>query len=363
MDLATRRLEQQWLLEPCARPEDVVASLLAVQSQDFLGAKWAVAQRTLGGDDAAVQQAYDDGRLLRTHVLRPTWHFVTPANLRWLLQLTAPRVHAGNAYYYRQHGLDATAAKRSNARITKALSGGKHLTRTELAAAIGARGDVPNGNRLAYFLMRAELDGLICSGPLRGKQHTYALLEERAAGASALPRDEALALLAHAYVTGHGPAQVQDLAWWSGLTLADAKRAFEANDRLERTVIDDATYWHAPASSRPPRKTPIVHLLPNYDELLIAFQDRSAMIDPHVTPKADVLSAHFVTVNGRIVGGWRRTLSRRHVAVHARLLRQLSASERRGLDAAAARYAQSLGLALRLEVEQVQPTARRAGMR
>jgi len=286
--------------------------------------------------------------------MRPTWHFVVPADLFWLLDLTAPRLHARNAYYYRRAGLDAALVKRSNARIVKALSRGKHLTRDELGRVLHGLDGAISGERLAYFVTRAELDALICSGAMRGKQHTYALLEERAPRTRALGRDEALARISQRYVSGHGPAQAQDLAWWSGLTVADAKRGFEAGrDKLERTVIDGKTYWFArkrPVSRRP---GPVVHLLPNYDELVIAFKDRSAMLDPRVTPRTSVLSAHFVVINGRIVGGWRRTLDKSEVVIAARLLRRLTAAERKGLDAAAARYARSLGLAFRLEAEVV----------
>jgi len=221
LDLARQRLEQQRLSgAPYARPEQVVEGLLAVQSQDYLGAKWALAQRTVGGDDAAVQKAFQEGRFLRTHVLRPTWHFVAPRDIRWLLALTAPRVHALNAYYYRKHGLDAASVKRSNARIVKALSSGTHLTREELGQVLAVGKTALSGERLAYFIMRAELDALICSGAMRGKRHTYALLEERVAPAETLARDEALARIARWYVIGHGPAQARDLAWWSGLSVA-----------------------------------------------------------------------------------------------------------------------------------------------
>ena len=360
-NLAYRRLEQQHLAgPPCPRPEEVVESLLAIQSQDFAGAKWAVAQRTLAGDDAAVQEAFQDGRILRTHVMRPTWHFVARANIRWLLALTAPRVHAVNAYYYRKHGVDAASVKRSNARIAKALSRGTHLTREELGREIADRDGALTGDRLASFIMRAELDALICSGAMRGKQHTYALLEERTSPTQALARDEALARLARCYVGGHGPAQALDLAWWSGVTLADAKRGLEASSgTLERAVIDEKTYWFAPTVPVKRKQALAVHLLPNYDELVIAFKDRSAMLDPGITPITSVLSAHFVTVGGRIVGGWRRTLAKGEVVIAAQLLRKLTATERAGLEAAAARYARSLGLAFQLTCVPAPPSGPR----
>jgi len=351
-DLARWRLQQQGLVTPsCQQPEEVVGHLLAVQAQDYLGARWAVAQRTPELSDAAVQQAFLEGKILRTHVLRPTWHFVTPRDIRWLLRLTAPRVHALNAYYYRQHGMDAKVVQRANERIEKALSGGRHLTREELAREIDGAGRIA-GDRLASFIMQAELDGLICSGVMRGKQHTYALLEERVAPGPSPSRDEALAELARRYVSGHGPASAADLAWWAGLTQTDAKRGFEAaGAHVERMQLEDETYWFAPDAPATRWRRPRVHLLPNYDELVIAFKERKAMLDPGITPKTDVLSAHFVVVDGRIVGGWRRTMTPREVVIVAQLLRPLGALEREGLDQAAASYATSLGLGLRLAVE------------
>jgi hypothetical protein len=352
-DLARQRLIQQRLLgAPHERPEQVVESLLAVQSQDYAGAKWAIAQRTASPSDAEVEAAFQAGRILRTHVLRPTWHFVAPADIRWLLELTGPRVHAANAYYYRLHGLDAAAVKRSNGRIVKALGQGQHLTRTELGRVLGEPDAEAKGDRLACLIMRAELDGLIASGGLRGKQHTYALLEARAPRAAKRTRDEALAELARRYVSGHGPARAHDLAWWSGLTVSDAKRGLEAcGSMLERTSIDGTTLWHAPAPAVPRQRGPVVHLLPNYDELLVAFKDRTALLEPNTVPRTSALSGHFVVVDGRIVGGWRRSVTPREVIVTAQLLRPLTSAESKGLERAATRYAQSLGLSCRLENE------------
>jgi hypothetical protein len=359
MDLAKHRLLQQRLLgAPCARPEDVVEGLLAVQAQDFQGAKWALSQRTEDADDASAQQAYDEGRILRTHVLRPTWHFVSRADIRWLLELSAPRVHAVNAYFYRYFGVDSALGKRSNSRIVKALERGGHLTRRELGRELGAlAGDAQAngvGDRLACLLMRAELDGLICSGTMRGKHHTYALLEERAPPSAKLGRDEALATLARRYVDGHGPAQARDLAWWSGFTIAEAKRALEAcGGSLTRTTLEGKTYFLSAAPPVARRRGPVVHLLPNYDELVVAFKDRSALLDPSVTPTSGVSLSHSVLVDGRIVGTWRRAVAAREIVIAVRLLRPLSSAEQRELGRAAARCAKSLGLACRLENELV----------
>ena len=202
-----------------------------------------------------VEQAFNDGQILRTHVLRPTWHFVAPEDIRWLLALSAPRIHAANAYYYRQAGLDAKTFAKSCAMIHRALEGGKTLTRAELAVHL-KRAKVPaDGLKLAYLMMHAELEGVICSGPRRGKQFTYALLDERVPATKPKTRDEALAELARRYFASHGPATVRDFAWWSGLTVKDAQQAIDSvRPRLESSTIGGVDATGAPKDQRRRRR-------------------------------------------------------------------------------------------------------------
>ena len=249
MDVAIQRLRNQRLVgRPFATPEEVVGWLGAVQAQDYAGAKWAIGQRSRAGTDADVERACADGRILRTHVLRPTWHFVLPDDVRWMLALTAPRVRAAMAYYDRKLALDGAAFRRSQAVLQKALAGRQGAdARGAGGGRSAAAGIEASGQRLGHIMMRAELDALITSGPRRGKQSTYALLDERAPGGRTLARDEALAELAGRYFASHGPALPQDFAWWSGLTVGDARRGIEsASPRLASATVDGKTYWHAP---------------------------------------------------------------------------------------------------------------------
>ncbi len=269
--------------------------------------------------DARVERAFEEGAILRTHVLRPTWHFVTPADIRWMLALTAPRVKAAMASYDRKLDLDAGVFRRSNAVLARALRGGAQLTRQELKGVLQRAGVAADGvQRLAHLVMRAELDGVICSGARRGRQFTYALLEERVARSAPLSREEALAELTRRYFTGHGPAQVQDFAWWSGLTMGDARTGLTlVKSELLHHVAAGKTYWYAssmPASRRPWRTA---LLLPLYDEYLIAYKDRSDALNPRrSTPEADrdPFAAPLV-VGGRVAGGWRSTLKKNSVIV------------------------------------------------
>ena len=188
--------------------------------------------------------------ILRTHLLRPTWHFITPADIRWVWSLTAPRVQAANTYMYRKLGLDNAAFRRSNDTLLRALQGGQHLTREELRDVLHATGVPAAGEfRMGYLMMRAELDGILCSRPRRGNQFTYALLDERVPPNAALNREEALASLAHRFFSSRGPASVQDFAKWSGVTATDAKKSLEAvKERLDSETADGKTYWFAPST-------------------------------------------------------------------------------------------------------------------
>jgi hypothetical protein len=348
-DIALRRLANQRLIgAPYATPVEAVRRLGAVQSQDYAGAKWAVGQRTADAADADIERALTDGAIVRTHVLRPTWHFVAAEDIRWMLALTAPRVRARMAPYNRQLGLDEKVFARSNAIIAEMLAGGKHLTRTELGVALQRTG-INTGQRLAHLMMHAELDALVCSGAHRGKEPTYALLEERVAPARAMERDEALAELATRYFTTHGPATAQDFAWWSGLLIGDARRGIESVESVfEREVIEGRTFWFigsVPASSR---AAPVAHLLPNYDEFFIGHKDRSALgervAESKIVVPAEAFIAHVVAVDGQLVGGWKRRGTARKAIVELRLVVDLTARERRAVEAQVERYGRFLGM-------------------
>jgi hypothetical protein len=347
--IADYRLRNQRLTgPPFEEPQHVVQWLTAVQSQDYAGAKWAIAQRVKESANDEIDKLFNDGKILRTHVMRPTWHFVMPADIRWMLRLTAPRVNAVSAYYYRKLELDDVLFRRSNAAIAKALRDRKQLTRGELAKVLKRAGIDADGLRLAYLILRAELDAVICSGALRGKQFTYALLDERVPECETMERDKTLAELTKRYFTSHGPALLRDYAWWSGLTMADAKAGIEmAKPHLDHRTVDGKTYWFGELGATTKTKAPLIHLLPNYDEYLIAYKDRGNSIDPslkkHLRPSDVVLNAHIIVLNGRVVGGWRRAIEKDKVTIIANLLLKLGKAEKGALSLAAERYGQFLG--------------------
>lgn len=350
LNICQQRLANQHLIkQTLEKPSDVVRLLGAVQAQDYHVAKWGVAQRARDTTDEAVEKEITEGAILRTHVLRPTWHFVAPADIRWMLALTAPRVKAILGYYDRELELDEAELRRSGAVLTKALQGGQQLTRAELSMALrSARIRTENTQRLARLIMHAELDGLICSGARRGKQFTYALLEERVPPAKALDRDAALFELAKRYFNTRGPATVEDFAWWSGLTKADARKGLHAAEsELEHEIIEGRGYWFPTPTSRK-TKSPVARLLPNYDEYFIGLKDRSAMLSTLRTSGLEAgvsfLGGHLITINGQVVGGWRRTSKGQTAIVELKVLTKLGDAERRAVARELRRFAEFLGL-------------------
>jgi hypothetical protein len=356
MEIAKQRLVYQRLVgEPGDAAEAAVRWLGAVQAQDYNAAKWALALRTRAVDSESIDQAFNAGAFLRTHVMRPTWHFVAPEDLRWLLALTRARVHAANAHMYRRLELTGQVRRHANALIGAALEGG-HATRPDLATILEANGIPARGQRLAYIMMQAELEGLVCSGPMHGRQHTYSLLEERVPAVAPLARDASLALLATRYFHSHGPALVRDFAWWSGLTIADATAAVEmVRSDLECANVDGKTYWTGGAADTVDTKEPVLHLLPNYDEHVVAYRNHSPSLDPAAvealrTRTDRPLDAHLVARNGLIVGGWKRTLDRQAAVAEVISLVTLKPRDRAALKVAAQAYGVFVGLPISVHI-------------
>lgn len=347
--IATHRLYSQQLVNTrFDTPSDIVAWLGAVQSQDYMGAKWAIAQRTNGLTDAAVEQAFDEGSILRTHALRPTWHFLTPADIRWILALTAPRVHALNGTYYRKCELDADVFARCHTVLTNALQGHQYRTRDELATVLQSAGITTDGLRLVYIMMHAELDQLICSGPRQGKQFTYSLMDERVPPAPALSPDDALPELAYRYFSSHGPATVKDFVWWSGLTVAQTKACLNLLGlRLNHDTFAGQTYYFTDNSPTAKLPSPTAYLLPNYDEAMGSYADHSPIIENRYARlwdrKHDVLT-HYLLIDGTIIGSWQRTLKKDTTIVQIKPFATLTDDQMQAITIAAYRLGSFLGL-------------------
>jgi hypothetical protein len=349
--IAAARLHRQFLAgeSPHSKADEVVRALCAVQSQDFAGARWALAMRSNGLDEAAVDAAFDRGDIVRTHVLRPTWHFVTPEDLQWMLSLTGPRIGRIMASYNRKLGLTPAVFRKSHRVIEKALSEKGSLTRPELKAELDrARIPTEGTQRLAHLVMQAEIDALVCSGPQRGKQSTYSLVAQRVKKSRMLHPDEALHELTVRYFASRAPATVRDFSWWSGLTMGECNRGIAmAGAGLQRFTLDDKSYLAPPDFELPLKAPATAHLLPNYDEYFIGFKDRSA-IGQRISSSAlvtggNALIAHVVLVDGQLVGGWRRGYDQGKTALRFELLVKLTRMEQLRVKRAVAHFAKYAG--------------------
>lgn len=327
----------------------MVRRLGAVQAQEYDAARWSLGQRSPGDDDATVEAALADGRVLRTHALRPTWHLLHPDDLRSVLTATAPGVQRINGTMYRQTGLDEDLRRRCTDLIGDALVGGAALTRAELGDVLARAGVVAEGMRLAYVVMHAELEGVVCSGPRRGRTHTYALVDERTPPRPAPPREEAVADLVERYVTSHGPATARDVQWWSSLSLREIGAALDAaGDRLVHEVVGDHDLWSA-AVERPDTAGPRAHLLQGYDEYFSYGPTKRLVAPPDGAPAPRTTALHAVVLDGVLAGRWRRTeRGRDAVEVAVQLYAPLADDDAEAVAEAAVRYGTFLGRSVTL---------------
>lgn len=265
-----------------------------------------------------------------------------------MLELTSPRVHTAVGTYYRQFELDDAVFAKTDTILAKALQEDKLLRKSDLVAVLQQNGYTGDDLRFAHMIMHAELQGVITSGPRKGKHFTYMLLDDRAPNARRLERDEALAELARRYFSSHGPATLKDYVWWSGLATADARAGIEmVKSALAQEVIAGETYWFADSGEYAGSDLPVVHLLPNYDEYLVAFTDRSAAFDTAVQIQLDargnILFSHILVIDGHVAGTWKRTIKKEDVMIALSMFRALSDVEREAVRVAANRYGEFVG--------------------
>ena len=348
LDIARWRLRSQHLVWPYAvSAGEAVASLLAVQAENPSQAAWAVASRTSDPDQAELAALLDDGNVVRTHVLRPTWHFVRAEDVGWLLDLTGPRVRRVTGQQLRNaHGLDERSIGRAVAAVTQALASQGQLTRAQLADELRDRGIAGSRQMLMILLAHAELGGLICSGRLAGGEHTYALMGERVPAPRRLGRAEALAELALRYFTGHGPATERDLAYWATLTLTDVRAGVaQVRDRLGSFQHDGRTFWHAPGDAPGGPQEPAAHLLQILDETYRGYQDSRWVLDAAGdVPRTRETATGMALADAQLIAAMRRTVAHDHIQFDLRPYRALTPAEIEALDQAASRYGEYLRL-------------------
>lgn len=320
-EILRQRLQNQQIHAPFVQtPAELVAWMGAMQAQDYEMSKWAIGVRLPNHTEGGIESALNNGEILRTHILRPTWHLVSPTDIRWMLELSRPQIERIVAGYNQRAGLDFSICEQANKTIEKALTEQPNLTRTELMQIIINQGIITSDMRGVdiLFMFHAELTGLVCSGERKGKQITYALLDERAPLSAPIHRDEALGKLAQLYFQSHSPATLKDFSWWSGLSITDSRKAIEhIKEHLETFTIDKTVYYSFPSKSvEVEAKT--IHLLPAFDEYMVSYADRTAALSTEFTKQAITSNGIFSPIivhQGKVIGLWKRKIKPKYIEI------------------------------------------------
>ena len=351
VNISHQRLHQLQISSvPFTTPAQVVASLGAVQAQDYAGFKWSVGLRLPSATDSDIEAALADRSIVRTWALRNTLHTLAAEDVHWVLTLLSERLIGQHAFYYKQQELDLKTIRKSQQILQRTLENGQQLTRKEIAVALEKKGIALGDMRLTFILLRAALDKVICLGARREKEFTYTLLDEWiTAPKEIMDHEEALAKLATIYFTGHGPATIKDFAWWTGITATEAKKGLEMIQvQLTSTNTDGQTYWMAPGITPDKNKVKGVFLLPGFDEYLLGYTDRSAAMEDEIFRKVvytkNGLFNPTIVVNGRIEGLWKRTIKKNSVVIDLQPFTPFSKARLNAVAVQAKRYAKFLEL-------------------
>jgi hypothetical protein len=340
--LSSRLYNQQLSVASFQTPAELVSWMGAIQAQDYAMAKWAVGLRIKNANDEIIENAITDGSIIRTHVLRTTWHLVTPSDIRWMLQLTAPGIYKQMAYYDRQLEIEQKELMKSAKLFEKTLIGEKQLTRPELEEIFTKAKFNCDGMRFGHLLMHAELQGLICSGAKKGKQITYALLEERVPAARKYNREESLAMLTQKYFQSHGPAMLKDYMWWSGLTAKEAKEGIALLGRkINNVSYNEEMLWYIDLPDKI-KMDKTIYLLPNFDEYIVGYTNRDALMPENsgseLSREGNPLFSNTIIMNGQVYGTWKRTLKSNGVTINTTVFDELSIANKKQIEQAELRF-------------------------
>ncbi|MBO9582857.1 MAG: AlkZ family DNA glycosylase [Flavobacterium sp.] len=332
-EISHYRLVSQKLYKTSAcLPQEIVKHFGAMQAQDYAMAKWAIGSRCDAGEKE-IEEAINSAKIIRTHILRPTWHFVSPDDIYWMLDISAPQVKRFTASAAKKFGYDEKKLNQTNASIEKLLTGNNHLTRDEIMQELGIKKTSKEDFLSAAIMMNAELDGLVCNGKMKGKQITYALLEERVSKPiSKFTKEEALVKLALRYFESHGPATVLDFSWWSGFAPTICQKAINAIElQLNRITIDNQHYWFKKDLKNEDTFRESVHFLPAFDEILISYKTREASFNTEHQSKVFTNNGIFKPIileNGKVVGIWKRTFKKDHAKIETEFFKEFETDKK-----------------------------------
>ncbi len=318
-EIVKLRLQNQQInTSEVASPTALVAWMGAMQAQDYEMSKWAMGVRLPNHTEGSIEAALNNGEVLRTHLLRPTWHLVAPQNIRWMLELSRPQIEKIVDGYNKRLGLDFSIRDKSNTIIEKALDEQPNLTRNELMKELENHGIIASDIRAAHLMFHAELTGLVCSGIRKGKHLTYALLDKQVPLTQPLLREEAITKLAKLYFQSHSPATLKDFAWWSGLSITESRKAIEnIKEDLETFQIEKTVYYVFPSKTIETNKKDIL-LLPAFDEYMVSYTDRTAALPVAYTKQAITSNGIFSPIivhHGKVIGLWKRKAKPKHVEI------------------------------------------------
>lgn len=342
-EIANIRMQGQQLSAPqFDEPADLVSWMGAMQAQDYNMMKWAIGLRLKSGTIEKVESAISRGEILRTHVMRPTWHIVAAEDIRWMIGLSAKRIKAAMISWRKDLSVTEKLLSKTTDHIIKILEGNNSLTRQEIGEGLSREGIATDTRSLYHFLSIAEAEGIICSGVDKGRLQTYALIDERVPPTKTLHREEALAKLAHNYFRSHSPASITDFTWWSGLSATEAKQAisFIEKELSIEKFAGESLYIHQSCYNMV-QADEILHLMPPFDEYLISYKDRTHALPLHHYPKAFTNNGIFYPVimrNGRIIGNWKKSVSKEKLNIETSFFEKGTAPDKKSIKKAEQKY-------------------------
>jgi hypothetical protein len=346
-DIQLLRLQNQLISDSRFKtPAQVVSWLVAVQAQDYMGAKWSLGLRLPGFKEADIDEAIVNKSILRTWPMRGTLHFVASEDTRWMLRLLTPRIISGSAGRNRQLELDDKVFNKSMDLLLKAMEGGKQLMRNEIYQLLENSGIATTGQRGIHIINYLAQKQILCHGVHNEKQPTYALFDEWITVSKNLEGKDALAELALRYFNSHGPATVRDFEWWSGLKLSDAREGLNlASSQLESFDLGGKTYWFSANKVEGPKPN-LVYLLPGFDEYMLGYTDRSLILDvahsPKIVPGNNGMFMPTIVINGKVEGTWKRVLKKDTVQIEILPFGKLSLTKKKSIETEAKKFGKYL---------------------
>ncbi|MDP2722277.1 MAG: winged helix DNA-binding domain-containing protein [Bacteroidales bacterium] len=322
-------------------PEDVVRWMGCMQAQDLSMAKWAVGLRMQKSTIQTVDEALNKGDILRTHILRPTWHLVASTDISWILEITAPRIKASLNSRHKQLGFTSAMLDLSYRILIEILSGNRHLTREDISLHFNNAGLSTDENRLSHLLLCAELEKIICSGSSINNKPTYALFDERIPQQTAYTKETALKNLAIRYFQSHGPATLPDFNWWSGLSAKEAREAFEmVRSGFESITLGPDTYLYSNPHQKFLAMQHNLFLLPAFDEYLISYKNRAAMLTsaPEKVVSNNGIFRPMIVLDGEVIGIWKRQTKKDTISIETQLFKAIDKQANSLIAEAANRY-------------------------